>query len=169
MRIKLQQIISFVNDELELDMNRNTRKGDYVDARCLYYKLAREHTKKSLSEIGKPLGKHHGTVLHSLKNVWDNTFRYNPHVCNAYQKFNKMVDGMDRDQPVNDQIIALKKELAEVDRDEYIRMRKELYKVRKNNIRFNDLLNQLDTDKKKEELFLRLEATVNMLKGAVYR
>lgn len=172
MRIKLQQIISFVNDELDLDINRNTRMREYVEARCLYYKLAREHTTYGLEKIGKTMRKNHATVMHALSNVWDHALSSNHHIHKAYVKFGKMVE--QQKEELEEEVKKFDPSIKpvynnSVDREEYLRLRKELHKARKNNKRFTDLINQLDTDRKKEELFLRLEATVNMLKGAVYR
>lgn len=172
MKVKLKQIIEFVSSELDIDLQKNTRERRYVEARCLYYKLAREHTKLGLSDIGRPLKKDHTTVTHALNKVWDNAVRFNEHVSDAYIKFKAKMSLIKEDQSIEEELEEAKKKLLSmsgVDNDEYIRMRKELYSVRKRNKRFNELMDQLDTDRKKEELFLRLEATVNMLKTAVFQ
>ena len=67
--IELDELIDYVNDNLNIDIRQNTRKREVIDARAFYYELARRLTNYSLDKIGKPLGKNHATVSHSLKNV----------------------------------------------------------------------------------------------------
>ena len=65
----IELIKEYVNQVYNLDILKNTRKRNYVEARCLYYKLCRELTKESLSNIGESVGRDHSGVIHSLNNV----------------------------------------------------------------------------------------------------
>lgn len=59
----------YVNELYSLDIMRNTRKRQYVEARAFYYKLCKDITKSSLTEIGDSVNRNHTSVLHSLRNV----------------------------------------------------------------------------------------------------
>jgi hypothetical protein len=50
-----------------LQIDKDTRKREYVVARCLYYHFAREITGKPLSQISALMNKNHASVIHSLK------------------------------------------------------------------------------------------------------
>jgi hypothetical protein len=93
----LLEIKDLVDKELGLDISRNTRKQDYVFARVIYYKLARDYTSYSLSTIGSLLGKDHATVLHGVRlfesfNQVPNAYRKQ---LEAFEKINSKLDTMD--------------------------------------------------------------------------
>lgn len=59
-----------------LEIGKKTRKKQYVKARAVYYKLAKENTELSLEEIGSFCGnRDHATVLHGLKK-WEREMKY---------------------------------------------------------------------------------------------
>jgi hypothetical protein len=61
-----EQIKNIVEKHTKLKITNPTRKRQYVEARSIYYKLLREYTRLTLSEIGKYVKKHHATVLHGI-------------------------------------------------------------------------------------------------------
>ena len=65
----IESIKDYVNNLYGLDIEKDTRKREYVDARTFYYKLCRDLTKCSLSNIGESVGRDHCAVLHALKNI----------------------------------------------------------------------------------------------------
>jgi hypothetical protein len=65
----MESIKDYVNNLYNLDIEKDTRKREYVDARTFYYKLCRDLTKCSLSNIGESVGRDHCAVLHALKNI----------------------------------------------------------------------------------------------------
>ncbi|MCP4489110.1 MAG: hypothetical protein GY820_17625 [Gammaproteobacteria bacterium] len=65
----LHKIKEYVNNRYGLDINKDTRKREYIDARTLYYKLCRDLTKCSLEAIGSSVGRDHAAVIHALKNT----------------------------------------------------------------------------------------------------
>ena len=75
---RLKTIMQRVNKTYNLTISRKTRGREYVYARAVYYKLARELTNYSLSQIGLLVYKDHASVLHGLKtfellNLWNET------------------------------------------------------------------------------------------------
>ena len=63
-----KEIIDFINAELKIDITKKKKTNQYVFARTVYYKLAKELTNLPISEIGRQVNKDHCSVLHNLKN-----------------------------------------------------------------------------------------------------
>ena len=63
-----KEIIDFINAELKIDIRKKKKTNQYVFARTVYYKLAKELTNLPISEIGRQVNKDHCSVLHNLKN-----------------------------------------------------------------------------------------------------
>ena len=61
----IESIKEYVINLYGLDIEKDTRKREYVDARAFYYKLCRELTNCSLTTIGESVGRDHSIVLHS--------------------------------------------------------------------------------------------------------
>ncbi len=75
--MKLKIILNEVNEFLNIDIQKNTRKRQYVYGRFLFYKLAKELSPFCSSVvIGRFLGKNHATVLHGNKQ-FQNIIKYN--------------------------------------------------------------------------------------------
>ncbi len=53
----------------EVSYNGMFRKREVVQYRQFYFKYAKEHTKRSLADIGELVNKDHATVLHGIKTV----------------------------------------------------------------------------------------------------
>lgn len=57
-----------IKHKLGVDVNKTNRQRENVEARVLYYTILKELTpSQSLKEIGGSIGKHHTSVIHSLK------------------------------------------------------------------------------------------------------
>jgi chromosomal replication initiation ATPase DnaA len=73
--MKLDIILREVNDKLNIDIKRETRKRKYVYGRMLFIKLAKDFNPyMSTTQIGRFINKDHATVLYSLrqfKNIKD--------------------------------------------------------------------------------------------------
>lgn len=67
--MKLETIRKIVEKVTEQDLLVERRFRDLVNARAIYYMLAKKYTTKSLYQIGNSLKKNHATVIHSLKNI----------------------------------------------------------------------------------------------------
>ena len=67
--MELEKIKELVEDYYGLDLNIKSRKKIYVQARAIYYYIAREFTGNSLKSIGEIVGKDHATVLYFLSEI----------------------------------------------------------------------------------------------------
>ena len=63
-----KEIIDFINAELKIDIRKKKKTNQYVFARTVYYKLAKELTNLPIAEIGRQVNKDHCSVIHNLKN-----------------------------------------------------------------------------------------------------
>lgn len=64
---KLEIIYNAVCDITGLEIDKNTRKTEYIRARQIFCKLAKTFTMSPLTEIGKEIGKDHASIIHALK------------------------------------------------------------------------------------------------------
>lgn len=62
-----EKIKNLVQQVYKIDITRNRRTINYVQARAIYYKLCLEYTPLNITAIAKTMGKNHATMLHSLK------------------------------------------------------------------------------------------------------
>jgi len=122
----LRQIVNFVVKETGQDIRNTTRLRDVSDARTIYYKLARETTHFPLHRIGEYVGKHHSSVIHSLKNVFPTVMLSNENCRKAYNKYNGIID-ISNDDNFNE-VEALKNRVEELEYDleEHERLFREL-------------------------------------------
>jgi len=65
----LDEIYEYVNKEFNLDIKDATRKRDYVEARALFYLIARKKTNYSYECISGYLNKNHATAVHAMQNI----------------------------------------------------------------------------------------------------
>ena len=63
----LDNIAEMVGKELNVDLYDKSRKQRVVQARVVYYRLAREFTSYSLQRIADVFNKNHATALHGYK------------------------------------------------------------------------------------------------------
>ena len=89
--MKIKEIRQLVERELELDLSHPSRLRARVYARAVYFKLCRQHTFCSLSDIGSSVGKDHATVLHGIKIFDDVIVEYELTLYEAYDKLNKLI------------------------------------------------------------------------------
>jgi chromosomal replication initiation ATPase DnaA len=83
----LDQIIKYINENLNIDIKVRTRKTDYIYARSLYFKIAREHTAISFNKIGRKVNLNHSTVMHGINKVFPVVLKYEPKLKNIYDSF----------------------------------------------------------------------------------
>lgn len=84
--MKNKEIIAKVSKEFGIDITKRTRKTEYLYARAVYYKLAKEIFHRTYSDIGKEVGLDHATVLHSIKNVFPVIQMFEPTIIRRYNK-----------------------------------------------------------------------------------
>ena len=63
-----KDIVNYINTELKIDITKKKKTNEYVFARTLYYKLAKEYTNLPITAIGAAVNKDHCSVIHNLKN-----------------------------------------------------------------------------------------------------
>ncbi len=89
--MKIREIRELVERELDLDLSHPSRLRARVYARAVYFKLCRQHTFCSLSEIGMSVGRDHATVLHGIKIFDDVIVEYEINLYEVYDKLNKLI------------------------------------------------------------------------------
>lgn len=61
-----ETIKQIVESHFKIEISKETRQREYVEARGIYYKLTRDNTRLSLTAIGKPVNKHYSSVIHGI-------------------------------------------------------------------------------------------------------
>jgi len=85
-----ETIKQLVENYFKIDITTKTRKREYVEARAIYYKLLRDHTRMSLSAIGETMNKDHTTVLHFTRKIKD-WMEYDPQIKQDYETLNNRI------------------------------------------------------------------------------
>lgn len=85
--IKLARDI--VQDFFEVDVTKKTRERKYILARSFGYKILKDNTKMTLTEIGKAFKKNHATVLHNLRQL-DGYLDYDMGLATDYLSLNSL-------------------------------------------------------------------------------
>jgi len=86
--LDVRDIKNKVQQSAKLKLAKNTRLRKYVYARAIYFKLCKEFTHSTLSEIGKSVGRDHASVIHGLK-VFNVLIMYSESVLQLYSKIKK--------------------------------------------------------------------------------
>ena len=84
--MELEQIKNIVDKVVGFNIIAKKRQIEYVDARRIFYKIARTKTKHSFASIGNALNRDHATALHGVKQfdilIDQNEFlKYNYDLC----------------------------------------------------------------------------------------
>lgn len=94
MKRRINNLINLINDEARIDIFRNTRRRDYVEARALLIYILRNYFGLRLSEItrvfktnGYPI--HHATAIHALRAFKDTYLTNNPHLQSLFDTVSK--------------------------------------------------------------------------------
>lgn len=88
--MKLEKILKIVEEETKIDLTSKNRRRELVYSRAIYYKLARVHSRDSLSKIAGIVGRDHATALHGLK-----VFDYQISVYEDAQEYFKIYQKLD--------------------------------------------------------------------------
>ena len=156
-----EQIIKFINTELEIDITKKKKTNEYVFARILYYKLATELTNYSLREIGDMVNKDHCAVIHNLKN-FDEVIK-RPNLKKIYQTFKEFP--IEEDRTEYTQVVRLNEQL----RLELIEQKQKYNQLLKDytqrDISKLEELTEGLTDQDLESVYVKLEAIVKMTKA----
>lgn len=86
----LKYLIKQTNKHFDCDIKNKTQQRDVVMARGAYYWAARHTASTSFHKIGKAVGKHHATVLHTLNNFED-WLRFDDVFNSKFQSFKVLI------------------------------------------------------------------------------
>ena len=94
MKNKLNRVREIVEKEVGLDLSSKDNHNDYVNARCIYFQIAKDLADYgwvySLEKIGKSIDKHHSTVIHSTKHRFPKIMQRNEYRI-LYYKLKKQI------------------------------------------------------------------------------
>ena len=167
-----ERLKEIILKETDIDVSKNSRKHNIIEARALYFYLIKHFKPKmKLQEIAESVNKNHATVIHSLNNY------------TMYEKFNNdlkslrniIINQMDEEnilntENINDLKLEIKKKNLKVSELE-IQLEETNLRINKlekaayeykiiNNL--NNLLNQTKDTEHHNVMILRLEAIYDM-------
>lgn len=87
-KIRIEKIKQFVDRYYGFNIEKNTRKDEYIKARTMYYFLSRNYTSQPLSDIGALINRDHSTVIHSLNKNHEFYDKHNQVYKNGLASFN---------------------------------------------------------------------------------
>ena len=115
-----ERIKNFVQQVYRIDIARQKRTINYVQARAIYFKLCMEYTNMSIVPIAKTLNRNHATLLHALKQ-FDVYLRFIPKFKENYNFIkgafleNEMFPHRDKRMTMDELIIKYNQLIIEVD------------------------------------------------------
>ena len=143
--MEIKVIKDLVEKTTNIDINTKRRQREIVEARALYYKLCREHTFQSLSEIGKSVERDHATVLWGIQN-FESWSKQNISLKSAYLNLKTKIQAlMDEEDGAN-------KETQDF-MDKYLRVREENCKLMEINKDLSEQLDKVKTELKKRNKY----------------
>ena len=101
--VTLETIKGLVEIETGIkDIGAKVRDQRYVDARVMYYVLARERAKVGYAKMAGLLKRNHATALHSYRNIYAQ-WKATPAFYNEnLQALRRIEDTFDQEIPVNE-------------------------------------------------------------------
>lgn len=88
--MKQKLIRQVVEEYFNLQLIRETRRREYVEARAFYYKFCKIFCKLSLQAIGETLNKNHATVLNGLNRL-DGWLTYDKRLQSYYNELDRNI------------------------------------------------------------------------------
>ena len=158
-----KEIIDFINAELKIDITKKKKTNQYVFARTVYYKLAKELTNLPIAEIGRQVNKDHCSVIHNLKNFEEVVKRKElKKIYDTFKEFPIKEDRVTYTEAlnINEQ---LRIELTDL-KQKYEQLLEE--RDQTNTIKVNKIeeLTKGLTDEQLDLIHLRLEAMIKMMR-----
>ena len=151
----VDDIINFINKETGIDITKRKRTNEYVFARTVYYKLARELTNLSLEEIGRQVNKDHCSVIHNLRNFNEAIKR--PILKRVYTAY--IENPLASNESSYSEVVQKNKELVE----EIRKLKEDKYFIDEGSNEIDNMLQGLNQEQM-ELVKLRLGAMVKMIK-----
>ena len=159
-----KEIIDFINAELKIDITKKKKTNQYVFARTVYYKLAKELTSLPLEEIGRQVNKDHCSVLHNLKNFEEVVKRKElKKIYDTFKEFPIKEDRVTYTEALNiNEQLRLQLTDLKQKYEQLLEEREETNTIKVSKI--EELTKGL-TDEQLDLVHLRLEAMVKMIKS----
>lgn len=81
--MEAKELKVLINDELSVNIEKNTRERPIVEARAMYFTILKHNTNLTLKTIGETVSRDHATVLYSIRNfpAW---LDQNPYLKKSY-------------------------------------------------------------------------------------
>jgi len=159
-----KEIIDFINAELKIDITKKKKTNQYVFARTVYYKLAKELTNLPIAEIGRQVNKDHCSVLHNLKNFEEVVKRKElKKIYDTFKEFPIKEDRVTYTEALNiNEQLRLQLTDLKQKYEQLLEEREETNTIKVNKI--EELTKGL-TDEQLDLVHLRLEAMIKMIKS----
>ena len=134
--ITLQGISTMLSRKLQINIADKKSRREYVYARALYFKLAKEFTSSSYKEMGYLVNRDHPSVIHGLK-VFDIIVLHKDPIFNTYYECRRMLTSVKEDL-VNDNDAQYWRVKYESMRDLYVNAVERLVKYEKEEVTTSD-------------------------------
>ena len=159
-----KEIIDFINAELKIDITKKKKTNQYVFARTVYYKLAKELTNLPIAEIGRQVNKDHCSVIHNLKNFEEVVKRKElKKIYDTFKEFPIKEDRVTYTEALNiNEQLRLQLTDLKQKYEQLLEEREETNTIKVSKI--EELTKGL-TDEQLDLVHLRLEAMVKMIKS----
>jgi predicted DNA-binding protein YlxM (UPF0122 family) len=153
--LQTQEIRNYMEGCLGIDLSFRTRKRSNVYARAVYFKLCKEYTRLSLTDIGASVNVDHATVIHGINNVFPIVMQYDGHLQDLYQDY-KFSNKHDSESIFENYSRLLR---------ENVKLRSEIKETKEGIMdrKFIDLYNGIP-DARREDVYTKLDAIVKMSK-----
>jgi hypothetical protein len=161
---KLNEILDSVSARTGLDVRKNTRQIEYVMARNIYYKIAKDDLRLgTLSAVGKPLSKDHTTVLHGLNN-FHQIENYYPKMYSDYLFIKDLFDENKDKESSYEKFVNLDNSFNQL-KKEHKQLQDKYYKLLMDSDS-NYIVNKMNelSVENQEVLIMRVKAILNMMK-----
>ena len=179
----IDKIKIMVEERLNVDFSRKTRRRDYVYSRAVFFMLVDKYCSISTIKMGQAVGRDHATVLHYRKNVYHHARSENKYLS-AYKYISKVLDKMIEKSSVPDMIYKITNLESENERIKRLEtlipmLSEHLNQKAKKIIKLEDKIKKIEndfffedhevrfrelSDKNKELFRLRANAILNMMR-----
>ena len=114
----LKELVELVEKKTGILLRTKTRRVEYVMARAVYYRLAKDLRIGTLATIGEEIGRNHATVLWSVNNHWFNMKIDFPSMNTAYLKCKEVInDGIKSELEYEELVSHLRVEIESLKED----------------------------------------------------
>ena len=156
--LQTKQIRNYMETCLGIDLSFRSRKRSNVYARAVYFKLCKEYTRLSLTDIGASVNVDHATVIHGINNVFPLVMQYDGHLQDLYEDY-KYSNNHDAESIFENYSRLLKENIELRDKIKDVKDSESLL-----DRRFIDLYNEIPKEKK-HDVCNKLDTIVKVAKA----